>query len=239
MEKEPMNRSASDLSLNSTDREARPPEAVKPARAKAWQARPDRVVLMQKDPALKAQWVAPYLAAAASRLSGREMPEEVDQMLRLVGCPKWLRGTARRAIMVGWNVRAEAPTVQRQSSFRSPPAIIRDDRYRSDYERRLAAALTRLGIRFLYESATFDYRDARGGWHNYTPDFTLVDLHATFVEVKGIRGAASDARVKMWHVLRKHSITLLLWDAPIIEMVEDMQSASEVVGLLDSTRLAA
>ncbi len=115
--------------------------------------------------------------------------------------------------------------------------IIRDDPYRSDYERRLAAAFARLGVRFRYESATFPYQDARGGWHNYTPDFTLSDLHLTFVEVKGIRGATSDARVKMWHVLRQHAITLLLWDALVIDMVEDMRHPTEVMGLLSSTRL--
>jgi Phage endonuclease I len=178
------------------------------------------------------RWLAQPWAA---RVSDDE--PDVDLFLRGARCPEPLRTFAMALVSEHRAVR-ESLGVQRHVPEKATPTVLRKDPYRSDYERRLAAALTRLGIRFAYERARFSYQDARGGHHTYTPDFALTDLHQTYVEVKGAHGADNADNLKMWHVLRQNAITLLLWDAAIIEMVEDMQHASEVAGLLVSTRLA-
>lgn len=186
------------------------------------------------------EWLAePYTRYAHRRFSDFTNATHINEALASVNCPSDLRATARRMLMENASIRLDAPVMQTHLPERATPAIISHDRYRSDYERRVAAALTRLGIRFGYETVRLAYIDARGRHHVYTPDFTLLDLHQTHVEVKGRQGAGASDRVKMWFALRQNACTLLLWDNSIIEMVEDMQTAAEVVALLTTTRLAA
>ena len=211
------------------------PERI--AEQRLW--REQRDARFRDHPAEKVALFAPYVAAAKERMAGRETPDDVTRLLVLVGCPHWLRKPARKSILASQAAADVAPRLRRQGEYLPQTVVIHEDRYRSPWERRLAAAFDRLGIAYRYESASFDYQDAKGRDHRYTPDFTLTDLHMTFVEVKGPAGASSPDRVKMWHVLRRHSITLLLWDASAIEMIEDMQHASEVMGLLSRTRLVA
>lgn len=115
----------------------------------------------------------------------------------------------------------------------------RSDPFRSEYERRAAAALTRLGIRWAYEPDTLTWRDARNTLHVYTPDFALLDLHDTYVEIKGPAGADAVDTLKMQRVLAWHpSVTLLLWDAAIVDYLEDVTDASALLGLLRTTKAA-
>ena len=111
------------------------------------------------------------------------------------------------------------------------------DRFRSQWERRLAAALDRLGIRWDYESDWFYYRDWTGRQRRYIPDFRLVDFANTFVEVKGPSGADAGDQAKMATVQRTYpKLTLLLWDAETIQYIEDLQERADLIGLLRTTR---
>lgn len=122
-----------------------------------------------------------------------------------------------------------------------PPGTPWDQkRFRSQWEERTAAALTRLGIRWAYEQRAFDWVDSGGRWHRYTPDFELLDLHMTFAEVKGPAGAYGDDQFKMAQVLDSHRyLTLLLWDADTVEALEDMDSSAQFISFLTTTKLAA
>jgi hypothetical protein len=164
---------------------------------------------------------------------------DASEDMKLLRCPKPLRSHVKALIIQRHQMPRHNLGVQRSVPVMATPAVLHADKYRSSYERRLAAAFDRLGIRYQYETAHLDYRDSTGRWHVYTPDFTLPDLPMTFVEVKGLNGAGTSDSMKMRWVLQRHPIRLLLWDARIIDMVEDMQSANEVMGLLRSTRLAA
>lgn len=113
-------------------------------------------------------------------------------------------------------------------------------KFRSPWERRLAAALDRVGVKWSYEPDWFTYPDGTGRWRRYTPDFRLDDLHNTYVEVKGPSGADAGDSWKMQRVIRNYpALTLLLWDAGTIEYIEDLADATQVLGLLTTTRLAA
>jgi hypothetical protein len=158
-----------------------------------------------------------------------------------LGCPPGVRHFAWRWAWRSYQFRRDN-SLRPWTPFHgytATPAIFAERHYRSAYERRVAAALDGLGIAHRYESHTFDYFDAKGRKHWYTPDFHLPDLHMTFVEVKGLRGAGPLAKMKHALVLRRHAINLLLWDANIIDMLEGMTSPHQVVGLLGSTRIAA
>lgn len=112
--------------------------------------------------------------------------------------------------------------------------------FRSSWERRLSVALTRLGIRWEYESDQFYYRDWRGAQRRYTPDFRLLDFTDTFVEVKGPAGPDAADTDKMSKVVTAYpNLTLLLWDADRVEYIEEVTDPLVVVGLLRTTRLAA
>lgn len=205
----------------------------------------DRRAALRADRSLYLKWAKPH-ADAALRIVERRPDGEIypppKVALRYTYCPEYLREPALRLILQGLAVREMASPL----GLRPPPRRFDPmtqaapaDRFKSSWERRLAAALTRLKVRWTYEPDRLPYIDHRGHGHSYTPDFRLDDLHRTYVEVKGIHGADNADNLKMWHVLRQNAVTLLLWDAAIIEMVEDMQRAEEVEGLLSSTRLAA
>jgi hypothetical protein len=156
-----------------------------------------------------------------------------------VGCPPVCR---RHAWKMAWrSYRFRRLEVRRPlyatASYVSPPAAGSHRPFRSKYEERVAGAFVRLGVRFEYEAHSFEYQDAKGTLRTYTPDFGLSDLHMTYVEVKGPQGAAPADRVKHHLVLRRHAITLLLWDATVVDMVESMEHPSELMGLLGTTRL--
>lgn len=120
----------------------------------------------------------------------------------------------------------------------TPGTPDRPDKFRSQWERRLASALDRLGIRWDYESDWFYYRDWRGQQRRYIPDFQLVDFTNTFVEVKGPSGPDEADRIKMQRVLITYpKLTLVLWDASLVEYIEDLQEKSAVIGLLQTTDL--
>ena len=159
--------------------------------------------------------------------------EDIDTAMDRLSCPRRLRGVVRR--LYRQRTTAGAPVMARQPAYTATAGPLSATlAYRSTWERRLAGALQRLGIAFGYETARLDYQDNLGRWHTYTPDFTLrSDIH---VEVKGVAGASVEAALKMQRVLARHPVTLLLWDAPIIEMVEAMTDRREVLGLLSSTR---
>ena len=110
-------------------------------------------------------------------------------------------------------------------------------RFRSVYERRTAEALTRLGVRWEFEPEHLAYRDWKGRHRWYIPDFALVDFHRTFVEVKGPSGANAGDEAKMRAVLAAHPyLTLLLWDAALVDYVEDIDDPAFLIGLLRTTR---
>lgn len=112
--------------------------------------------------------------------------------------------------------------------------------YRSQWERRTAEALTRLGVRWDYESDVFDWRSPRNTSHRYTPDFRLLDFSDTYVEVKGPGGADAPDTIKMRCVREQHPyMTLLLWDPFAIEYLEDATDPQAVLDLLRGTALAA
>lgn len=122
----------------------------------------------------------------------------------------------------------------RPGGWVSPPGAPR--RFRSEWERRLAEALNRLEVPWEYEPDGFDYHDASGGAHTYTPDFRLVPFSRTYVEVKGPAGASAPDKIKMSRVMAEHPrLTLLLWGPPVIEYLEDIADPGAVVGLLSRT----
>ena len=197
--------------------------------------------LLANDPALAARWCAPWVRATLEHFGSATLDwVDVVKHLREAGCPGVLRQRVAKLVLRSRHFQRSIGLrpITRQS-FAAPPvwSNIRSE-FRSTYERRLAASLDRLGIRYEYESARFDWVDAKGHPHVYTPDFTLSDLHLTFVEVKGKR-ASGVSKVKHRRVLAQHAITLLLWDAAVIDMVEAMQHPSEVMGLLAATKVAA
>lgn len=113
-------------------------------------------------------------------------------------------------------------------------------RFRSRHERRLAAALDRLGIRWDFEPDFFYYRDWNGRQHRYTPDFLLLDFSRTYVEVKGLSGADAGDQMKMASMLAAYpSLTLLLWDSDVIDYIEEMTDRSEIIPLLRTTSVRA
>lgn len=197
-----------------------------------------------RDPRIR-RWLAePYARRAVAGVVDARARDTrtVNDELERVMCPPHLRRDARQIVWDALDVRENVPTLalNRHVPQRATPAApTKGTPYRSTYEMRLAAAFDRLGVRYTYETAVFDYQDHTGRWHTYRPDFVLRDLHMTFVEVKGPSGADIDARIKMRQVLRRHAMTLLLWDARVIDMVEDMQHASELMGLLRTTKLVA
>lgn len=112
--------------------------------------------------------------------------------------------------------------------------------YRSKWELSVARSLTRLGIAFSYECESFTYPGRDHRTHRYTPDFRLDDFTDTFVEVKGPNGPDSVDELKMQRVLKRHPrLTLLLWDADVVEFIEDIAEPMFVVQLITTTRLAA
>jgi hypothetical protein len=111
---------------------------------------------------------------------------------------------------------------------------------RSVWERRLGAALNRLGVRWSYEPDYFTYSDGTTRVRRYTPDFRLDDFANTYVEVKGPSGVNPADDWKMRRVLKRYpGMTLLLWDAMAVEYVEDAPNAAALVSLLTTTKLAA
>lgn len=113
-------------------------------------------------------------------------------------------------------------------------------RFKSPWERRLAAALDRVGVKWAYEPDYFTYSDGASTWRRYWPDFRLDDFTNVYVEVKGPSGADAGDSWKMQRVLANYpQITLLLWDATTIEYIEDVADSSYVIGLLRTTKLAA
>jgi hypothetical protein len=182
----------------------------------------------------------------------------VRRILELIGEDSALsRGDFERASGIApWNMRRlVAKLAWRSYRFRrenglrpiptfkgytaTPSLAVAERQYRSTYESRLGDALERLGVTFRYESHAFDYEDSHGRTHWYTPDFCLPDLHMTFVEVKGIAGASAVDRYKHSLVLRRHRLTLLLWDAGVIDLIESMTDAAQLVSLIQPTRIAA
>lgn len=120
------------------------------------------------------------------------------------------------------------------------PNLTGEERYRSSWERSVAASLTRLGIAFSYECESFAYPGRDHRIHRYTPDFRLDDFKDTFVEVKGRAGPDAADTIKMQRVLRRYPrLTLLLWDADVVEFIEDISEPMFVVQLITTTRLAA
>lgn len=205
----------------------------------------DRQAALRADKSLYVKWAKPHADAAlklCERMPDQSIYPPPKVALRYTFCPEYLQEPALRLILQGLAAREQSKELGlRQPTRRFAPLTQKApaDRFKSSWERRLSVALTRLRVRWSYEADRFSYVDNRGNQHTYTPDFRLTDLHQTFVEVKGIRGADNADNVKMWLVLRQNAITLLLWDASTIEMIEDMRSASEVEGLLHATRLAA
>lgn len=138
-------------------------------------------------------------------------------------------------------------TLRNMSRVRRPHLIAAAGRpeiygpaFRSQWERRLSLALTRLGIRWDYEPDQFHYRDWNNRGRRYTPDFRLIDFKDTYVEVKGPAGADAADQDKMAKVVRAYpNMTLLLWDADRVEYIEDVDDPMVVVGLLRTTRLNA
>lgn len=131
---------------------------------------------------------------------------------------------------------------QRQPEWGATPGRpdMGEPQYRSQWEKRAAKALDRIGLRYSYECERFVYQGALGRYHRYTPDFRLDDFTNVFVEIKGWEGPDSVDELKMQRVIRRYpKLTLLLWDADIVEYVEDVPDASYIVPLLTTTRLAA
>lgn len=205
----------------------------------------DRQAALRADKSLYLKWAKPHADAAlriCERRSDGSIYPPIKVALRYTFCPEYLHEPALRLILQGLAAREMSADL----GLRHPPRAFEPvtqkapaDRFKSNWERRLAASLTRLRVSWSYESDRFPYVDNRGQRRTYTPDFKLRDLHQTFVEVKGIHGADNADNLKMWLVLRQNPITLLLWDASVIEMVEDMKTAAEVEGMLRSTRLVA
>lgn len=128
----------------------------------------------------------------------------------------------------------------RQSEWTAAAGLPDGAFFRSPWERRLAAALDRIGIKWAYEPDYFNYHDGGHIVRRYTPDFRLDDFRNTYVEVKGPKGSDAGDDWKMRRVLTVYpKLVLLLWDAALVEYIEDVPDASYIVGLLERTRMAA
>lgn len=192
----------------------------------------------------------PYIMQLRELLPISAKSREIDSMLSLTPHPADLANVIRLAYIAtfGTDGRLDSDHRRELGPRQSPPYVaaagtpgfLGIDYFRSDWEARLSKALTRLGINWTYEPEWFGWRDNRGTQHRYTPDFRLDDLALTFIEVKGINGPDEQDSWKMARVLANYpNMTLLLWDASVVEFIEDMAQPSQVLGLLRTTKLAA
>lgn len=198
---------------------------------------------VMRDRRIASKWAAPWARLVLERAGlaeGGLLARDLSNILDGLGCPPLIR---KRATLDAWHSyrwrREQGATDWRLPEYVATPSDSGPRQYKSVYEQRLADSLTRLGVGFTYESHAFEYQDARGCVHRYTPDFRLTDLTNTFVEVKGQWGATAAAALKHRTVLRRHAITLLLWDANVIDMIEAMRTPAELVGIFGHTAIAA
>jgi hypothetical protein len=174
------------------------------------------------------------IAAKLEELPG-DLEHNFAAAYRMVGGPRALR--RRVSELVRRRERHRGPRRAEQGWAATAGTLGVKFTYRSDWERRLATALHKLDVSFRYEPVQLDYRDGVGGWHTYTPDFALDRWPKVYIEVKGPAGPSSDATWKMALVLMRHPVTLLLWDAAVIETIEDMETADQLSPLRATTRI--
>lgn len=166
--------------------------------------------------------------------------DELDDLLRRLGIGKVKRRHNAAIVYRAMYEKYDSPKLQQHRPQAAGAGPSRIDPFRSDYERRTATALTVAHVPWQHESGKFSWRDALGRFHTYTPDFELPRHRDTYIEVKGPAGADSLDGYKMRRVLQQNPrLILTVWDAKVIETLEDTPTAEMVGRLIGTYRLTA